>query len=193
MGVVLVAGLRCRDQWYSNRFLRPSFKSRTFKDEHRLVRGWRRTACRELAPAPFPRPTCSQWRERARARSQPEPFLGVDLATPPLRRHLQLLVLTHCKPHLRIAFPVTRRALRLIDTTTSHRLPLSLIHSAAHIEAANAEPNPPDPDTPLKHPHIPPTCPTPLPSSPRLRPHRASSLRATSVSTASPPRLRRSS
>jgi len=55
MGDVRCAGLRCRDQWYSNRFLTTSFQSRTSKESHdKLVRGWRRTGCRQLARAPFP-------------------------------------------------------------------------------------------------------------------------------------------
>jgi len=87
--------------------------------------------------------------QRARARSV-NPSLGVAAI-----EHLQL----HHKPlqtepHFILAIPVTyRRAhplLRLI--ATSQQPPLSLIHAAAHIEAANAEPNPPDLDTPLNPP-----------------------------------------
>jgi hypothetical protein len=194
VGDVRCAGLRCRDQWCSNRFLTPSFQSRTAKDKtNRLLRGWRRAAdgLPRTSACPLSRAgACSQWGEREPGAIL-NPSLGCNLATP-LQRRLRLLLSSHCKTHLRITFPVTCRALRHINTT-SCQLPLSLIHTTAHIEAAKAEPNPPDPDTPLKHPHIPPTCPTPLLSSLRPRPHRASSPRATSVSTASPPRSRRSS
>jgi hypothetical protein len=73
MDEVWVAGLRCRDQWYSNGFLRPSFQSRTSKDLDEQ-------ACSGMAADGLPRASaCPLSRARHAASGEREREPGASL------------------------------------------------------------------------------------------------------------------